>query len=182
MIRLLGISGSLRRHSYNTALLETAAAVGGSKVELKVWSALGLIPAFNEDLEDLPLGVALLRTEIGRADAVLVATPEYNASIPGALKNALDWISRPFETNPFLGKPVAVIGGSQGLFGAAWAQAELRKVLRTIGARVLDEPRLELPYVQEAFSRDGHLLDPAHVSTLQEILGALVQEPCRRVA
>jgi chromate reductase, NAD(P)H dehydrogenase (quinone) len=181
-MQVLGISGSLRRRSYNTALLETAAAVGGSKVELKVWPALGLVPAFDEDLEDLPLGVALLRTELGRADAVLFATPEYNASIPGALKNALDWISRPLGTNPLRGKPVAVIGGSQGLFGAAWAQAELRKVLRTIGARVLDEPRLELPYVQEAFSRDGHLLDPEHVSTLQEILEALEGNPCRRAA
>lgn len=182
MIHLLGISGSLRRQSYNTALLEAAAGVCASDVELEVWSALGLIPAFNEDLQELPLAVALLRAEIARADAILVATPEYNASIPGALKNALDWISRPLGTNPLRGKPVAVIGGSQGLFGAAWAQAELRKVLRTIGARVLDEPRLELAYVQEAFGRGGRLLDPAHVSTLQEILEALVPEPCRRAA
>jgi chromate reductase, NAD(P)H dehydrogenase (quinone) len=98
--------------------------------------------------------VRALREEIGAADAVLISTPEYNASVPGHLKNALEWSSRPFPDNALRGKPVAVVGASTGLFGAVWAQAELRKVLGSIGARVVDE---ELPVGQahEAFTPDG---------------------------
>ena len=131
-MRLLAISGSLRRRSYNRALLDAAALECGPGVDFVFWSGLGAIPAYDED-EEPPRSVALLKEEIAAADAVLFATPEYNASVPGALKNALDWVSRPFQANPLRGKPVAVIGASQGVFGAAWAQAELRKILGTIG-------------------------------------------------
>ena len=138
-MRLLAISGSLRRGSYNAALLDAAAAECPTDVEFVVWRGLADVPAYDEDIDitPAPRPVAALRAEIERADAVLIATPEYNASVPGALKNALDWASRPVMTNVFRGKPVAVIGASTGAFGAVWAQAETRKVLGLIGARVV---------------------------------------------
>ena len=116
-----------------------------------------------------------LREAIASADAVLFATPEYNASIPGQLKNALDWASRPFPENALRGKPVAVIGASTGMFGGVWAQAELRKVLGAIGARVLDRD-LPVATAQRAFHEDGHLQDDQHHSTLEGIVSELVME------
>jgi chromate reductase len=154
-MRILGLSGSLRRDSHNTSLLRGAGKLLPAGAELEVFDRLAQIPPYSEDLEhETPPAVAALRTAIAGADAVLVATPEYNASIPGALKNALDWVSRPIATTPLRDKPVAVVGASTGLFGAVWAQAELRKVLATIGARVIDR---ELPIGQadEALGPDG---------------------------
>lgn len=139
-MRVLAISGSLRRDSHNTALLRAAAALAPAGVELELWDGLKTIPPYDEDDDrDLaPASVTALRSAVAGADAVLFATPEYNHSVPGALKNALDWVSRPHATNPLRNKPVAVVGASTGIFGAVWAQAELRKVLGAIGARVLD--------------------------------------------
>src|SRR5689334_4406668 len=138
-MRILGISGSARRDSHNTKLLRAAAETLPAGVELVEWEGLTALPIFDEDLEaEQPAAVADLLDAIAAADAVLIATPEYNHSIPGGLKNALDWASRPFETNPLRNKPALVIGASTGLFGAVWAQAETRKVLATTGARVLD--------------------------------------------
>ena len=130
-MRILGISGSLRCDSHNTALLRAAAELLPPGVELELWDGLRDVPPYDQDddVEPAPPAVAALRAAVAGADAVLIATPEYNSSIPGALKNALDWASRPFATNAFRNKPVAVIGSSAGVFGAVWAQAELRKVL-----------------------------------------------------
>jgi chromate reductase, NAD(P)H dehydrogenase (quinone) len=158
-MRLLAISGSLRERSYNSALLDAAAAACARAAQFVVWRGLADIPPFNDDLLETPTPVAELRREITNADAVLIATPEYNGSMPGALKNALDWASRPFPDNCLRRKPVAVIGASTGLFGARWAQAELRKVLRTIGASVL-ETELPVPAAHEAFTSDGRLREP----------------------
>ena len=144
-MKVLGISGSLRRGSHNTALLRAAAELLPDGVELELWDGLKAVPPYDEDDDDVesaPAAVASLRDAIAGADAVLFATPEYNHSIPGQLKNALDWLSRPLDRSPLLNKPVSVIGASQGAFGAVWAQAELRKVLGALGARVVDE---ELP-------------------------------------
>jgi chromate reductase len=179
-MRLLAISGSLRRRSYNRALLDAAAAECGPDVDFVFWSGLDAIPAYNEDVE-APLSVASLKGEITAADAILFATPEYNASVPGALKNALDWVSRPFDASPLRGKPVAVIGASQGVFGAAWAQAELRKILGTIGARV-DDRELLVAHAQRAFTLEGRLCDPQQAAVLTEILAALLESSCRRAA
>ena len=131
---LLGISGSLRPASYNTALLRNVDA------ELELWDELKELPPYDEedDVEPAPGPVAAFRAAIAGADAILFATPEYNSSIPGQLKNALDWVSRPLAKNPLRNKPVAVVGASAGAFGAVWAQGELRKVLGAIGARVVD--------------------------------------------
>jgi chromate reductase len=140
-IRILGLSGSLRSGSHNTALLRAAAMSLPSGAELEVYDGLRDLPAYDADLdtpETEPESVARLREAIAQADGVLIATPEFNGSIPGALKNALDWASRPFPDNAMRGKPVAVVGASTGLFGAVWAQAETRKVLGIIGADVLD--------------------------------------------
>src|SRR5215216_1502258 len=159
-MRILGISGSLRADSYNTKLLRAAAELLPREVDFEQWSDLKAVPPYDEDddVQPGPPAVAALKAAIADADAVLIATPEYNASIPGVLKNALDWVSRPHATNSLRGKPAAVVGASTGMFGGVWAQAETRKILQTIGARVLDR---ELP-VAEADERfdAGRLTDP----------------------
>jgi chromate reductase len=181
-MRLLAISGSLRRRSYNSALLDVAAAESGPDVEFVFWNQLDTVPAYNEDAEARqPESVALLKDEIARADAVLFATPEYNGSIPGALKNVLDWTSRPFADNPLRNKPVAVIGASQAGFGAIWAQQELRKILQTIGASV-DATEFAVAHAADAFDADGRLLDPEQRAALRSLLYKLGTRPCQRAA
>ena len=180
-MRLLTINGSLRRGSLNGRLLDAASRVCPPGVELVRWRGLAEIPAFDEDLDTVPVAVAAFREQLGRADAILISTPEYNGSVPGALKNALDWASRPLARNPLRHKPVAVIGASQGLFGAVWAQAELRKVLGVVGARV--DPRdLPVARAHEAFTFDGRLRDPQLAARLEVIVSDLVAAPGQRVA
>jgi chromate reductase, NAD(P)H dehydrogenase (quinone) len=170
-MRILGISGSLRRDSHNTSLLRAAAMSLPSGVELDVYDGLADLPHYNADIDgDPPIeSVARLREAIADADGVLIATPEYNGSIPGALKNALDWASRPFPDNALRGKPVAVVGASTGMFGAVWAQAEVRKVLKTIGADVLDG-ELPVAHAHIAFGDDGHLSDQGVRRALEELV------------
>ena len=174
MLRILGISGSLRRGSHNTNLLRAAAELLPPGVELEVYDGLRELPPYDPDLDVDPAhpAVARLRDDIAAADGVLIATPEYNGSIPGLLKNALDWASRPFPDNALRGKPVAVIGASTGLFGAAWAQAEMRKVLEIIGADVID---LELPVGQAdaAFTDDGQLVEAEQREVLLDLVHML---------
>jgi chromate reductase len=174
MPRVLAISGSLRRGSHNAALLQAAAPLLPPGSMLEHWTGLARLPHYSEDddAHPAPEGVADLRTRLREADAVVISTPEYNASIPGALKNALDWASRPYATNPLRGKPVAVIGASTGMFGAVWAQAELRKVLKTIGARVVED-ELIVPHAHERL-RAGQWLDAELREALGSVLGALV--------
>ncbi len=174
---VLGISGSLRAGSYNTRLLLAAARGLPPEAEFRELTGLDRIPPYNQDLDvgRGPEPVRELREAARRADAILVSTPEYNASIPGQLKNALDWASRPFPDNSLRGKPVAVIGASAGLFGAVWAQAELRKVLGAIGAEVIDQ-ELPVGHVQEAFERDGSVRDPGLRAQLATVVRRLVRE------
>src|SRR5438067_1289340 len=159
MLRILGISGSLREGSHNTSLLRAAAKLLPSGVELEIYDGLRELPPYDadRDIEPADSAVERLRDAIADADGLLIATPEFNGSIPGVLKNALDWASRPFPDRALRGKPVAVIGASTGLFGAVWAQAETRKVLGIIGADVLDH---ELPVGQPdtAFGDNGELV------------------------
>jgi chromate reductase len=180
-MRILGISGSLRRGSHNSELLRAAADLLPPGVELDWFHGLKSIPPYDPDDETdaVPLPVKRLREAIASADAVLFATPEYNASIPGQLKNALDWASRPFPDNSLKGKPVAVIGASTGMFGGVWAQAELRKVLGAIGARVLNRD-LPVPAAHTAF-RDGRLHDDQRHGSLEEIVSELVMEAEREL-
>jgi chromate reductase, NAD(P)H dehydrogenase (quinone) len=173
---ILGIAGSLRRGSHNRRLLRAAAAELPPGVDLVTWEGLAELPAFNEDQEDdPPEAVREFLAEIESADALLIATPEYNASLPGALKNALDWASRPFPENVLRRKPSAVIGASTGLFGAVWAQAEVRKALKASGAHVL-ESELPVALADGAFSADGALADPELTTRLRELLADLVRE------
>ncbi|MGH2799255.1 MAG: NADPH-dependent FMN reductase, partial [Thermoleophilaceae bacterium] len=139
-------------------------------------------PPYDMDaaVEPAPAAVSELRDAIAAADAVLICTPEYNASIPGQLKNALDWASRPFPDNALRGKPVAVVGASTTMFGAVWAQAELRKVLGAIGARVIDGD-LPVAAAHLAFDDEGNLVEADHESALTEIVETLVEEARERV-
>jgi len=181
-MRVLGISGSLRQQSHNTELLRAAARRLPPGVEFELYEGLKDIPAFNEDEErNAPLAVHDLRERIGAADAVLFATPEYNHSIPGHLKNALDWVSRPLADTPLKGKPVAVIGASTGMFGAVWAQAELRKVLEAIGARVLDR-ELPVPMADEIVRDPEQLEESGTHSLLVALLAELLEATQPRVA
>jgi chromate reductase len=174
-MRVLGISGSLRRDSHNSALLRAAAERLPAGAELVPYERLGEIPPYDEDVEvsAVPESVRELREAIRGADAVLIATPEYNHSIPGQLKNALDWASRPAGKSALNGKPAATIGASTGMFGAVWAQAELRKVLGAMGGRVLEA---ELPVAHAAELRQGSKLelDPDQAEQLEGILTELV--------
>jgi chromate reductase, NAD(P)H dehydrogenase (quinone) len=175
-MRVLGISGSLRRDSYNAALLRAAAERLPGGVEFVPFERLAEIPAYDGDLEEsgvTPDAVADLREQMRAADAVLIATPEYNSSIPGALKNALDWASRPAGESALMGTPAAVIGASTGMFGAVWAQAETRKVLGALGGRVL-EREFPFPRAQDSYA-DGELaLTPEQSSALEELLRELI--------
>ncbi len=142
-MKVLALSGSLRRGSHNTELLRTAAAVAPAGIDLSLHEGLKEIPPYDAD-EDGGVGgqpepVERLREALADADAVLVATPEYNHSLPGVLKNALDWVSRPLVASPVRNKPASVISSSTSMFGGVWAAAETRKVLGALGARVLEE-------------------------------------------
>src|SRR5215210_3264772 len=175
-MRILGIAGSLRRGSHNRRLLRAAGRALPPGAKLVEWEGLGGLPIFDEDLEGSPPpAVEEFLAAVEEADGLLIATPEYNASVPGGLKNALDWASRPFPDNVLRDKPSAVIGASTGLFGAVWAQAEVRKVLNASGARVLDS-ELPVGMADGAFAPDGGLADPDLAARLEELLGNLVSE------
>jgi chromate reductase len=175
-MRILGIAGSLREASHNRKLLRAAGDRMPPGASLVEWMGLAELPAFNEDEEnDPPAPVAAFLAEIEEADALLIATPEYNASVPGALKNALDWASRPFPENVLRYKPCAVIGASTGLFGAVWAQAEVRKALKASGAHVL-ESELPVGLADSAFTPDGDLVDVELTARLGDLLADLVRE------
>jgi chromate reductase len=178
-MRVLGISGSLRRDSHNAALLRAAAALLPPGAELELWDDLKSVPPYDADddfgLESRPESLRSLADAVAGADVVLFATPEYNHSIPGVLKNALDWLSRPLAESPLRGKPVAVVGASTGLFGAVWAQAELRKVLSAIGARVIDR-ELPVGLAGDAFTAEGRLADPDLELVLVDLLAELQGE------
>jgi chromate reductase len=177
-VRVLGISGSLRRESHNTLLLRAAGElVEKQGAEFEVFDGLKAIPPYDED-DDIgrgPPAVARFKEAIAGADALLFATPEYNSSIPGALKNAVDWASRPPAASPLRNKPVAVIGASTGMFGAVWAQAELRKVLGSTGARVTDV-ELAVGHAHEHLDPDGHPADPTQEEALSDSVRVLLAE------
>lgn len=174
-MRILALSGSLRRQSYNTALLRAAAEVAPQGAEIELYAGLASLPPYDAD-SDVGAGpepVRELRERIASADALLVATPEYNGSLPGALKNAVDWASRPFPGSALRGKTVAVIGASTGAYGGVWAQAELRKSLGVAGARVLHDG-VSVPNAHDRFDAEGTLLDAALRDRLAALLATLV--------
>jgi len=176
-MRILAVSGSLRADSHNTSLLRAAAEAAPEGVEVELWSGIGDLPIYDQDLEgtDLPDAVHRLREDWAAADAILFATPEYNGSVPGGLKNAIDWASRPVRQSALTNKNVAVIGASTGQFGAMWAQADLRKILGVTGARVVGD---ELPVTRahEKIDAEGRLLDGELFERLRLLLETLAHE------
>ena len=181
-MRVLGIPGSLRRDSHNARLLRAAATLLPPEAEFVEFTGLKAIPPFDEDDEAAPgPAVEHWRAQIEHADALLFATPEYNSSIPGALKNAVDWASRPVASAALINKPAAVIGTSTGMFGAVWAQAELRKALAAAGARVTDR-ELPVPDAESAFAEDGALAEHDLELQLGEIVAELIGETRERAA
>jgi chromate reductase, NAD(P)H dehydrogenase (quinone) len=188
-MKVLAISGSLRRDSHNTTLLRAAAELLPPPVELELFDGLKAVEPYDEDDDQGagPDGARRLRDAIESADAVLIATPEYNSSVPGQLKNAIDWASRPLGTNALWGKPAAVIGASTGMFGAVWAQAEVRKALAASGARVI-ETELPVAKADEVFTDDGRLeeveLRERYIEIIDELisLAEQVAEPRQIVA
>ena len=167
-MKILAVSGSLRADSYNTQLLRAAVAAAPGGVEVELWEGIGDLPIYNQDREsDVPERVRRLREDWAAADAILFATPEYNGSVPGGLKNAVDWASRPKGEGALTNKTVAVVGSSMGQFGALWAQQDLRRILGIAGARVVGE---ELPVAKahEGFGEAVH-------DGLRRVLATLVE-------
>ncbi|MGH2874049.1 MAG: NADPH-dependent FMN reductase [Solirubrobacteraceae bacterium] len=176
-MRILGISGSLRAASHNTALLAAATQLAPEGVELELFGGLEQLPPYNEDrdTEQPPAEVVRLRDAIESADAVLFATPEYNGAVPGQIKHLVDWASRPHGPAASLwGKPVAAIGASVTDYGAIWAQDQLRRSLGIAGARVLDTA-LAVGAAGQLFDADGQLTDPETRERLAEAVQGLAE-------
>src|SRR3954471_9698201 len=182
-MRILAISGSLREASNSTALLRALREEAPEGVTVEIWSRLKEIPPYDQDDDVVPgpTAVEAFRQLVREVDAVFFATPEYNSSVPGALKNALDGAPRPLATNAFRNKPVAVISSSAGAFGGVWAGAELRKVLGAMGARVT-EAELAVGHASEKFADDGTLADDDVRQGLREALDTLVSGALERIA
>ena len=170
---VLAIAGSLRRGSFNRSLLEAAASLAAPGMRVRVYDQLAAVPLFSEDVEaaGVPEGVQQLREQVGEADALLIATPEYNQSMPGVLKNTIDWLSRP-PGEVLVGKPVAILGASAGRWGTRLAQSHLRHVLYATEALVMPQPSLFLAGARELFDGDGHLVDERTSQALRQLLGA----------
>jgi chromate reductase len=173
-IKILGFAGTLRKSSYNKALLQAALDLVPSGAELEIFDLEGL-PLFNQDLEAQPNAkVTEFKAKIREADAILIATPEYNYSIPGVLKNAIDCASRPYGDNAFAGKPAALMGASIGMLGTARAQYHLRQSFVFLNIFPLNQPEVMVPFVADKVDKDGRLTDPKTREKIKELLDALV--------
>ena len=173
-IKILGFAGSLRKGSYNRSLLFAALEMVPKEATLEIFDLEG-IPPFNQDLENQsPEKVMEFKAKIRAADAILMATPEYNYSIPGVLKNAIDWASRPYGDNAFDGKPVAMMGASVGMLGTARAQYHLRQSFVFLNMHPLNQPEVMVPFVQEKINQNGKVTDEKTKKKIGELLESLV--------
>ncbi len=174
-MRIFALSGSLRDGSFNTALLRAAEELAPADVEFDHYERLGDLPHYNQDLDgdDPPESVIDLRARITAADGVLIATPEYNYSIPGVLKNAIDWASRPAASSSLLHKPVAIMGAAPTNFGSVRAQLALRQCFVWIDSRVVVKPEVIVFRAQERFDENGHLVDEMTAELVSGLLAAL---------
>lgn len=176
--RVLALPGSLRRGSYNRKLLEAARGCAPAGMHVELFDGLAGVPMFDEDLEAAdPLhgGVRSLREAVAAAEGLLIATPEYNQSMPGLLKNAIDWLSRPLPDEVLAGKPVAILGASSGRWGTRLAQAALRHTLGATEARVMPAPMLFVRDAAQVFDDGGGLCDAATQAALKTLLLAFAQ-------
>ena len=170
-LTVLGIAGSLRKGSYNKSLLRAAVGLVPQDMNLEIFDLEG-IPVFNQDTEQkMPEKVKEFKSKIKEADAMLIATPEYNYSVPGVLKNAIDWASRPYGDNPFDGKPVAIMSASIGMLGGARAQYHLRQIFVFLNMYPVNKPEVIVPFAQDRFDANGNLLD----NDTKKFLGQLLQ-------
>jgi chromate reductase len=173
-IRILGFAGSLRKDSYNKTLLRVTAQLVPKEAVLETFDLEG-IPPFNEDLEiQMPQRVKEFKAKIRAADAILIVTPEYNYSIPGVLKNAIDWASRPYPDNSFDGKPVAVMGASTGMLGTARAQYHLRQSFVFLNMHPINSPEVFVAYAEEKFDENGGLKDAKTKKKIVQMLENLI--------
>jgi chromate reductase, NAD(P)H dehydrogenase (quinone) len=174
-VRILGIAGSLRRGSYNRAALRAATQLVPQDAALEVFELDG-IPGFNQDEEqNPPAKVAELKQRVRNADAILIVTPEYNYSVPGVLKNAIDWASRPYGDSAWNGKPVAIMGASIGTIGTARAQYHLRQMFVFLNMFPINQPEVMIGNAAERFDPQGNLADEATKDHIRRLLQSLVQ-------
>jgi chromate reductase, NAD(P)H dehydrogenase (quinone) len=174
IVNILGFAGSLRKDSYNRSLLRAALELAPKDANLEIFDLDG-IPPFNQDLENQPPEkVKEFKTKIRAADAILIATPEYNYSIPGVLKNAIDCASRPYGDNAFEHKPVAIMGASPGMIGTARAQYHLRQCFVFLTCFALNQPEVMVPFAHEKIDKEGKLTDQKTRGKIRELLESLV--------
>ncbi len=172
-VKILGISGSLRQGSYHTQLLKVAQALAPEGVEVEI-VGIGDLPLFNQDFEkDPPESVKTFKQKIKESDAVLFVTPEYNYSVPGVLKNAIDWASRPYGDSAWSGKPAGIMSGSVGLQGGAKAQYHLRQSFVFLDMHPLNKPEVMVPMIQDKFDAQGNLTDEETKKRVAEYIAAL---------
>jgi chromate reductase len=174
-VKILGFVGSLRKGSYNKALMRVAVELKPEDVTIEVFDLEG-IPSFNQDLERQPPQVVKeFKAKIRKADALLIASPEYNYSVPGVLKNAIDWASRPYGDNSFEGKPVAIMSASVGSLGGARAQYHLRQSLISLNMHPLNRPEVMMPFAQDNVNANGNVTNEQTRQLIRELLETLVQ-------
>jgi chromate reductase len=175
-LKVLGIAGSLRKASYNRAALRAAQQLAPADTTIEIFELDG-IPGFNQDDEkNPPRKVSELKAKIRAADAILLVTPEYNYSVPGVLKNAIDWASRPYGDNAWNGKPVAVMGASIGLFGTARAQYHLRQSFIFLNMDAVNQPEVMIGNAQERFDAQGNLIDEQSKQLIKKLIRNLVDK------
>jgi chromate reductase, NAD(P)H dehydrogenase (quinone) len=178
-IKLVGICGSLRKASLNRALLVELAAVMPDGSQLSIDDGLAEFPLFNSDIREDPAAVTTTKSVLADAHGIVIACPEYNYSVTGALKNGLDWLSRPPATSPMRGKPVGIVGGAAGMSGSMRAQAHLRQMLVFSDSPVLNQPEVLIPRQFERFDANGKLTDESTRELLRKFAVAMVAHTLR---
>lgn len=173
-IRILGIAGSLRKASYNRSALRAAQQLAPEDAELEIFELDGITPFSEDDEHDPPQRVTEFKERIRASDAILFVTPEYNYSIPGVLKNAIDWASRPYGDSAWEGKPAAIMGASVGLFGTARAQYHLRQVFVFLNMRAVNRPEVMIGNAAKRFDAEGNLTDETSRDLISQLLQNLV--------
>jgi chromate reductase, NAD(P)H dehydrogenase (quinone) len=172
-VRILGFAGSLRKGSYNKAILRTAKELSPANIVIEIFDLEG-IPPYNQDLDDhMPDRVKELKSKIKAADAILIATPEYNYSVPGVLKNAIDWASRPPGQNSFAGKPVAIMSASPAMLGGSRAQYHLRQTFIYLDMYPVNKPEVMVPSANEKIDENGNVTDEKTRRKIKELVESL---------